>query len=214
MDSCVCVSPARRRRYLRSSPKVVNLSRISVGIDAPMFPAESRLAAPDLLTDRPYFHRWRILGKKCRVYPGLCRYVHFRCGVRCVPRELHRQKVLGLRNATAHPPGVCRLEVDQRLCETHLGRSQMNMKTKFILGGACVASVIAGLAVATPTIGAWYNVILSTGTVNRDVSAHAHVALPGTEEGFSAALETEGAANFIVQEVKFSPGGTTGWHTH
>ena len=40
------------------------------------------------------------------------------------------------------------------------------------------------------------------------------MALPGTEEGFSAELETEGAANFIQQEVKFSPGGTTGWHTH
>jgi quercetin dioxygenase-like cupin family protein len=90
----------------------------------------------------------------------------------------------------------------------------MKMRTKFILGGACVAFVIAGLAMATPTIGAWYNVILSTGTVNRDVSARAHVALPGTEEGFSAELETEGAANFIVQEIKFSPGGTTGWHTH
>jgi quercetin dioxygenase-like cupin family protein len=90
----------------------------------------------------------------------------------------------------------------------------MNMRTKLILGAACVTSLMAALAVATPTIGAFYNVILSTGTVNHDVHAHAQVALPGTEDGFSAELETEGASNFIVQDVKFSPGGTTGWHTH
>lgn len=90
----------------------------------------------------------------------------------------------------------------------------MKRKTKVLLGGALAASIVAGLALATPTIGAWYNVILSTGTVNHDVHARAHVALPGTEEGFSAELETEGAANFIQQEIKFSPGGTTGWHNH
>jgi quercetin dioxygenase-like cupin family protein len=92
----------------------------------------------------------------------------------------------------------------------------MEMKTnvKFLLGGASVCCLIAGLAMATPTIGAWYNVILSTGTVDRDVHAHAHVALAGSEEGFRAEVETDGAANFIVQDVKFSPGGTTGWHTH
>jgi quercetin dioxygenase-like cupin family protein len=91
---------------------------------------------------------------------------------------------------------------------------EMNKDTKILLGSALAASLIAGLAIATPTIGAWYNVILSTGTVNRDVHARAHVALAGTEEGFNAELETEGAANFIQQEIKFSPGGTTGWHTH
>ena len=90
----------------------------------------------------------------------------------------------------------------------------MKTKVKVVIGGASIAGVIAGLAMATPTIGAWYNVILSTGTDNRDIHVHAHVALPGTEEGFSAELETEGPSNVIVQEVKFSPGGTTGWHTH
>src|SRR6516165_10513929 len=84
----------------------------------------------------------------------------------------------------------------------------MKRNMKVILGGASICCLIAGLAMATPTIGAWYNVILSTGTVNRDVHTHAQVALPGTEDGFSAELETEGAANFLVQDVKFSPGGT------
>ena len=88
----------------------------------------------------------------------------------------------------------------------------MNKETKILAGSALAASLIAGLALATPTIGAWYNNVLATGTVNRDVHAHAHVALPGTEDGFSAELETDGAANFIQQEIKFSPLGTTGWH--
>ncbi|MFZ8528444.1 hypothetical protein ACO1NJ_14065, partial [Staphylococcus aureus] len=81
-------------------------------------------------------------------------------------------------------------------------------------GSVAAAGLIAGVSLATPTVGAFNNVILSTGTVNRDVHSHAHVALPGTEDGFSAEIETDGAANFIVQDVKFSPGGTTGWHTH
>jgi hypothetical protein len=54
----------------------------------------------------------------------------------------------------------------------------MSTKVKFVIGGASIAFVIAGLAMATPMIGAWYNVILSTGTANCDV-VHAHVALPG-----------------------------------
>jgi quercetin dioxygenase-like cupin family protein len=90
----------------------------------------------------------------------------------------------------------------------------MNRKTKVLLGSALAASITVGLAVATPTIGAFFNVILSTGTAERDIHTHAHVMLPGMDEDFSAVLVTEGASNIIQQEVKFSPGGTTGWHKH
>jgi len=88
------------------------------------------------------------------------------------------------------------------------------MKTKFILGTVSAAFAAAGIAIATPSLGVLYNVISATGTVDHDVNTHAHVALPGSEEGFSAHLETDGAANFIVQDVIFAPGGTTGWHKH
>lgn len=90
----------------------------------------------------------------------------------------------------------------------------MSRNSKIILGCALAASIVAGIAFATPTVGAWYNVVLSIGTVNRDVHVHAHLQVPGMEDGFSAALETEGASNIIQQEIKFSPGGTTGWHKH
>jgi quercetin dioxygenase-like cupin family protein len=90
----------------------------------------------------------------------------------------------------------------------------MNRKTKVLLSGALAASITVGLAVATPTVGAFDNVILSTGTAERDIHTHAHLALPGMDEDFSAVLVADGSSNIIQQEVKFIPGGTTGWHKH
>ena len=76
------------------------------------------------------------------------------------------------------------------------------------------ACAVAGIAVATQSTGVLSNIISVIGTINHDVHAHAHVALPGSDDGFSAELETEGPANFIVQDVVFAPLGTTGWHKH
>lgn len=91
----------------------------------------------------------------------------------------------------------------------------MKTNTKLRLAGVSAAVVIAGVALATPTVGLIYNNILVTGTANRNIDTHAHVAVPGSDDdGFSAEFETEGASNFIVQDAIFSPGGTTGWHTH
>ena len=91
----------------------------------------------------------------------------------------------------------------------------MKTKAKLLLGGISTAVVLAGVALATPTVGLIYNSILVTGTDNGGIHAHAFVAVPGSdEEGFSAELETAGASNFVVQDAVFSPGGTTGWHTH
>ena len=90
----------------------------------------------------------------------------------------------------------------------------MNKTTKLIGGGLIGACAVAGLVMATPSLVIVYNNILSTGTQNNDIHAHAHVALPGKEDGFSAEVETEGPSNFIVQDVIFGPGGTTGWHKH
>jgi quercetin dioxygenase-like cupin family protein len=90
----------------------------------------------------------------------------------------------------------------------------MNRKTQILLGSALAASLTIGLAVATPTIGAFYNVILSTGTAEQDLHAHGQLVISGMDEDFGAVVATDGASNIIQQEVKFSPGGTTGWHTH
>ena len=74
----------------------------------------------------------------------------------------------------------------------------MKSKTKLVLGGALVAGVIGGVALATPTIGAFYNVILSTGTVDQDVHAHAFIALPSQEEDFAAEVNTYGDRKSVV----------------
>jgi quercetin dioxygenase-like cupin family protein len=96
----------------------------------------------------------------------------------------------------------------------HIRRIVMKKKTKVLLVAGLAASIVAGLAVATPTIGAFYNVVLSTGTAQRDIHAHGQLVIPGMDEDFGTVLVTEGASNIIQQEIKFSPGGTTGWHTH
>jgi len=74
----------------------------------------------------------------------------------------------------------------------------MNRKTKVLLGGALAASITVGLAMATPTIGAWYNVILSTGTAEQDIHTQAHLVIPGMDEDFSAVLVTEGASKLSM----------------
>ncbi|HEY2532530.1 MAG TPA: hypothetical protein VGJ20_32120 [Xanthobacteraceae bacterium] len=90
----------------------------------------------------------------------------------------------------------------------------MLKRTKILLGFGIAASIAAGLAFSTPTVGAWYNVVLSTGTAEEDLHANGHLVIPSMEEDFGTVLVTDGASNIIQQEIKFSPGGTTGWHTH
>ena len=90
----------------------------------------------------------------------------------------------------------------------------MKKKTKVLLASGLLASIASAIAFATPTVGAFYNVVISTGTAVRDINAHANLVIPGMDEDFSAVVATDGASNIIQQEIKFSPGGTTGWHIH
>jgi len=90
----------------------------------------------------------------------------------------------------------------------------MQKKTALLLGAGLAATIAAGLAFATPTVGAFDNIILSTGTAEGDIQAHGHVVIPSLDEDFDAVVLTDGASNIIQQEVSFVPGGTTGWHAH
>ena len=82
------------------------------------------------------------------------------------------------------------------------------------LGVALAAAAAAGGAWATPTTGVSYNMVLSTGTAEADIRTHSELVIPGLEEDYGAVLVTDGGSNVIQQEIKFAPGGTTGWHTH
>jgi quercetin dioxygenase-like cupin family protein len=90
----------------------------------------------------------------------------------------------------------------------------MQRKTKVLLGTGLAATIAAGLAFATPTVGAFNNTILSTGTSVPDIQTYGHLVIPAMDEDFGAVVLTDGASNIIQQEVSFSPGGTTGWHSH
>lgn len=83
----------------------------------------------------------------------------------------------------------------------------MKLTKALVLAGATACCLIAGFATATPTVGAFYNNILSAGLANNDIHANAFVQL--ADEDFTAEVHTDGASNVVVQEVKFSPGGTT-----
>ena len=88
----------------------------------------------------------------------------------------------------------------------------MKTMTKLALGTLTVAALIGGVAMATPTVGAFDNFILSAGLADDDLHAHGFVQLG--DEDFTAEVHTYGESNVVVQDVKFAMGGTTGWHKH
>jgi quercetin dioxygenase-like cupin family protein len=92
----------------------------------------------------------------------------------------------------------------------------MENRTIAVIAGLA-AGLAGGLAGATPTVGTVFNNVLATGTINKDIDTRARIAVPGTDgddDGWSAKVETDGASNFVVQDVAFVPGGYTGWHNH
>ena len=95
----------------------------------------------------------------------------------------------------------------------------MDNRIAATIAGLAAAGLFYGFAGATPTVGTVFNNVLATGTDNKDIDTRAHVALPAAagdddDDGWSAKVETDGASNFVVQDVAFVPGGYTGWHNH
>jgi quercetin dioxygenase-like cupin family protein len=95
----------------------------------------------------------------------------------------------------------------------------MNTKTRLLIGAGVITCIVA-VALATPIVGLNFGTILSSGTVNTEVSQHVRVALPVTtgeeqeDNQWTARLFTSGPSNFIVQDVSYAPNGHTGWHSH
>jgi quercetin dioxygenase-like cupin family protein len=87
----------------------------------------------------------------------------------------------------------------------------MKIKTKAIIGAA-VASVIVGLAFATPIVNL-ASPVLSLGTHESSIDTHGEFQ---TSDGqwFRAQLRTDGASNIEAQEAAYSSGGVNGWHSH
>ena len=101
----------------------------------------------------------------------------------------------------------------------------MNTRTSLFIGAVVVICIVS-IALATPIVGLKVGTILSSGTINTEISQHVRVALPATsgeeQEGkdkdednqWTAKLVTNGPSNFIVQDVVYAPNGHTGWHSH
>jgi quercetin dioxygenase-like cupin family protein len=99
----------------------------------------------------------------------------------------------------------------------------VNKHVKVIIGASAIGAVLGGLAWATPTVGLLVGTILSNGTINNRIHEQVHVALPPvvsasgeTEDvdDWEASVQTSGPSTIIVQDVVYTPGGHTGWHSH
>ena len=64
----------------------------------------------------------------------------------------------------------------------------MQNKSKVLFGTSLAATIAAVLALAMPTIGAFYNVVRSMSSAERDIHATAHLAIPQMDEYFDAAV--------------------------
>lgn len=83
---------------------------------------------------------------------------------------------------------------------------------KAVIGGAAVASALAGLALATPLLDLT-SPLLSVGKQNADIHESGISQLTSGDE-FRVVLKTNGPSTISVQEAAFTAGGHNGWHSH
>jgi quercetin dioxygenase-like cupin family protein len=88
----------------------------------------------------------------------------------------------------------------------------MKTKTKVVMGAAAIASIIVGLAFATPIVNL-VSPILSAGKQNANIKTHG-VGQTSTGQAFEVHLHTEGPSTITTQVVSYAAGGQTGWHSH
>lgn len=88
----------------------------------------------------------------------------------------------------------------------------MKTKTKVIIGIVAIATMLAGLAFATPIVGL-ISPLLSVG--NNSADAHAHgSSTTAAGEPFDVKLRTEGPSTYSTQVGAFGYPAQNGWHSH
>ena len=96
----------------------------------------------------------------------------------------------------------------------------MLSRTRILIAAVAVTCTIVTIAHATPIVGLLVGTILSSGSTNEEIMQKVRVPLPPVpgvtdqEDEWTARLYTSGPSSFIVQDVIYSPGGHTGWHSH
>jgi quercetin dioxygenase-like cupin family protein len=85
-------------------------------------------------------------------------------------------------------------------------------KTKVIIGIGAIATMLVGLAFATPIVGL-ISPLLSVGNNSANLEAHG-VSTTATGEPFEVRLRTEGPSTYSTQVAAFGYPAHNGWHSH
>lgn len=88
----------------------------------------------------------------------------------------------------------------------------MKTKTKVIIGIGAIATMLVGLAFATPIVGL-ISPLLSVGNNSANLEAHG-VSTTATGEPFEVRLRTEGPSTYSTQVAAFGYPAENGWHSH
>jgi quercetin dioxygenase-like cupin family protein len=74
-----------------------------------------------------------------------------------------------------------------------------------VLAAIVLLPLLAGLALATPGIGIIAAPIHARGTNADDLNVHSKAGVK---------LQTKSSVDFVTQQIRIAPGGSTGWHGH
>jgi hypothetical protein len=80
----------------------------------------------------------------------------------------------------------------------------MRRTQKVVLAVMVLLPVLAGIALATPGVGVISAPVWARGTHAELLNVH----------GKAVKLQTKEPVDFVTQQIRIGPGGTTGWHSH
>jgi hypothetical protein len=81
----------------------------------------------------------------------------------------------------------------------------MQRTKKVVLGAMVLLPLLAGIALATPGVGVISAPVWARGT---------HADLLNVHSKAGVKLQTREPVDFVTQQIRIGPGGSTGWHSH
>lgn len=82
------------------------------------------------------------------------------------------------------------------------------MRYKKLILFCAMPLVAVAIALATPSAGVLFNIILSQGVASDELNEKVKI------DDWKVSLDTKGQSDFYMQDFALAPGGYTGWHTH
>ena len=81
----------------------------------------------------------------------------------------------------------------------------MQRTQKVVFGAMVLLPLLAGIALATPGVRVISAPVWARGT---------HADLLNVHSKAGVKLQTKEPVEFVTQQIRIGPGGTTGWHSH